>query len=77
MLKLEQYKRKTPGFRKCFAFDPTFEFFSVHAQPCHLLKAKLKNSASPSTSTPTNINTQFSLQSLCLCVCVQIRVMYV
>ena len=39
MLKIQQYKRKTPGFR---ALDPTFGIRSHKtldtAQPCHLLK---------------------------------------
>ena len=43
MLEIQQYKRKTHGFRTFFALDPTFGIHSHKtldiAQPCHLLKA--------------------------------------
>ena len=60
---IQQYKRKTHGFRTFSCFDLTFGIHSNRsldtAQPCHLLKPNWKPSASYSTSAPTNINTSF------------------
>ena len=68
MLKIQQYKRKTLGFRifSCFGphiWNPLPQDFRYIAQPCHLLKPNRKPSYSNSISAPTNINTHFLLQS--------------
>ena len=75
MLKIQQYKRKSHGFR---AFSGPHIWNSLpqdlrHCSTLSSFKAKLKTSSSHSIFTPTNVTTQFLLQSLCACMCVPAR----
>ena len=76
MLKIQQYKRKTPGFRIYFYF--LFFCFGPHIwnllpqdfRHCSTLssiKTKLKPSSFHSNSAPSNISTTFHY-SVCVCV---------
>ena len=73
MLEIQQYKRKTHGFRIFSCFGPhiwnSLPQDLRHCSTQSSFKAKLKTFLS-SISTPTNINTEFLLQSLCVYVCV-------
>ena len=74
MLEIQQYKRKTHGFRTFSCFGPPIwnSLPQDTAQPGHLLKPNWKPFSSHSISILflTNISTQFLLQSVCVCVCV-------
>ena len=66
MLKIQQYKHKTRGFRTFSCFGPTFGIHSHKAlntvQLCHLLKPNWKPFSSHSISIPANTNCLLYLQ---------------
>ena len=77
MLEIQQYKRKTHGFRTCSCFGPhiwnSLPQDLRHCATQSSFKAKLKTFL----FSLTNISTQFLLQSVyacvCVCVCVCVR----
>ena len=74
MLEIQQYKRKTHGFRTFSCFGPhIWNSLPQDLRHCSTLssfKAKLKPASSHSISILTKISTQFLLQSVCVCMCV-------
>ena len=73
MLEIQQYKRKTHGFRtSSLALDPTFGIHSHKtldtAQPCHLLKPNCKPSSSHGISILTNKYPVSATVNACVCV---------
>ena len=75
MLEIQQYNRKSHGFRTFSCFGShiwnSLPQDLRHCSTCHLLKPHWKPSSSHSISILTNISTQFLLQSVCVCVCVR------
>ena len=73
MLEIQQYKRKTHGFRTFSCFGPhIWNSLPQDLRHCSTLsscKAKLKTFLFSQYFHP-NISTQFLLQSVCVCVCV-------
>ena len=73
MLEIQQYKRKTHGFRTFSCFGPHIRNSLAqdlrHCSTLSSFKAKLKTFLFSQHFHP-NISTQFLLQSLCLCACV-------
>ena len=67
MLEIQQYKRKTHGFRTFSCFGPHI-WNSIPQDLRHC--PNWKPSSSHSISILTNISTQLLLQSVCVCVCV-------
>ena len=69
MLKIQQYKHKTHGFRTFSCFGPhIWNSLPQNLRHCSTLSSfKAKHSSSHNISVPTNISTQFLLQSLCVC----------
>ena len=75
MLEIQQYKRKTHGFRAFSCFGPhIWNSLPQDLRHCSTLssfKAKLKTFLFSQYFHP-NISIQFLLQSLCVCVCVRV-----
>ena len=78
MLKIQQYKRKTHGFRTFTYFGPyVWNSLPQNIKQCSTLpsfKTKLKTFLFHSTSCPINFRSHFSYQKLYLCVCVNANV---
>ena len=77
MLEIQQYKRKTHGFRTFSCFGPHI-WTSLpqdlrHCSTLSSFKAKLKTFLFSQYFHP-NISTQFLLVSVCVCVCARARV---
>ena len=72
MLKIQQYKRKTRGFRTSSCFGPhIWNSLPQDVRHCSTLssfQAKLKLSSSHSIFAPSNIS-----RCVCVCVCVRAR----
>ena len=73
-LKIQQYKRKTHGFRTFSRSGPhIWNSLPQDLRHCSTLssfKANGEPSSSRSIFIPNNISTQFLLQSVCVCMCV-------
>ena len=78
MLKIQQYKRKTRGFRTCSCFGPRiWNSLPQDLRHCSTLssfKAKLKTFSSHSISILISVPSFCYSQCVCVCVCVSVFV---